>query len=132
VSNEDPQDNYFVHSQCLVIEESHVVLCCVERLKNRGLTVKLHDLKLQQSTEVSLTTKTNGQMVRLSQEGSLVHQLNHEFRDMVYRLSFSPVLLDELQRNVNIVQSFAHKEDQLKKESQDPKMAELHLLHDVC
>ena len=95
-NDEDPQDNYFVYSQCLVIDESHVVLCCVERLQNRGLTVKLHDLKLQQSSEVSLTTKTNGQMVRLSQEESLGHQLNQEFRDMVYRLSFSPVILDEL------------------------------------
>ena len=114
-----------------MLDESHVLLCCVERLQNKGLTVKLHDLKLQQSSEVSLTMKTNGQMVRLSQDDSLAHQLNYEFRDMVYRLSFSPVLLDENQRNLNIVQSFAQKEDQLIAESRDPMLAEQQILQDV-
>ena len=64
------QHEYFVHSQCLTLEDSHIILCSCERTKDQGIAVRLHDMKLQQSVEIGLFLKSNGQFAKL-QGGSV-------------------------------------------------------------
>jgi hypothetical protein len=56
----DDLDAYFTHTHCLIVDDAQVVLCSVERLHNQGYLLKMHDLKLQQSSELALITKSNG------------------------------------------------------------------------
>lgn len=87
--NNTQADQYMIFSECMKISDETLVVVSIEKLKQDGFLIKMHDLNELASDEFYLVKKTNNTYIRLNRSAGADLIIKEELRSLIFDLAFA-------------------------------------------